>query len=84
MIYAVDKYMDSIKVKTERETIPAFGGTREDKYHYFDIENDARAFIRKRSLDAYYAVEAAVDKARNRHNRNCKKFPPITPQSDKR
>lgn len=79
MIYAVDKYMDAIKVKKEREYEP-FGsnvGTENLKYHYFDTENEARQFIRKRSLDAYYAAEAEVAKAQRRHNKNCKKYPSI-------
>jgi hypothetical protein len=43
-------------------------------YVFFHTENEARQFIRKRSLDAYYAAEAECEKARRRHNRNCKRF----------
>ena len=74
MIYAVDRFMDHIRVKKEREYDSVF---KQDKYHYFDTENEARSFIRTRSLDAYYAAEAAAEKARLKHNRNCKKYPPI-------
>lgn len=76
MIYAVDRYMDQIRVKKEREIV-----LKQEKYHYFDTENEARSFIRTRSLDAYYAAESAAEKARKRHNRNCKRFPTINSDS---
>lgn len=56
MLYAVERYMDVLKVKAERETVPDWGGKRCDKYHYFDVEQDAKDFIiaraEQRSLEA--------------------------------
>lgn len=69
--YAVSKYADQIRKKKEEDGRPT------SMYLFFDSENEARSFIRKRSYDAYLAAEEAVEKARKRHNRNCKKFPPI-------
>ena len=76
MIYAVSKFQDWIKPRKEPHD-----GNYADQYVYFHSENEARAFIRKRSVEAYYEAEAAVEKARKRHNRNCKKYPPIKDES---
>lgn len=77
MIYAVDKYMDWLKLKDKRETVPGFSNATEPKYHYFDTEREARDFIRKRAQDGVRKAEHALDKAIARSRRCYKKFPPI-------
>ena len=74
MIYAVERYMDVLKVKNEEETVPGFGGTREPKYHYFKSEADARAFIRKRAEEARDKAKRELARAEARLKRCNKKF----------
>lgn len=74
MIYAVDHYMDQIRVKAKREYD---GILKKDKYHYFDVERDARDFIRKRAQEAVRHAEAELDRALARSRKCYKKFPPV-------
>ena len=70
MLYAVDKYLDQIRTKKERETL--WGG--EYKYHYFETEDEARRFIVKRANDARVGAEKALVSARLRVIKCAKKF----------
>ena len=69
MIYAVDKYLDVLKVKQEKEFFGA-----EPKYHYFDTEDQAKHFIRERALQEFLKEEKKCEAARRRVNRVGKKF----------
>ena len=73
MIYAVDRYQDILKVKEKRETIPSFSG-REDKYHYFDTEEEARAFLRQRADAACAKAEKSLALAIVRTKKCQRKF----------
>lgn len=70
-LFAVDRYCDQIRVKATRETLIG----SDDKYHYFESECEAHAFIRRRAFEAFLKAEAATVKARLRYNRACRKFP---------
>lgn len=65
MIYAVDKYIDVIRQKAERETVPGFNG-RDPKYHYFDTEEAALSFMVKRADEECAKAEKAMHRAKAR------------------
>lgn len=73
MIYAVDRYLDVIKVKLERETVPGFSGLQ-DKYHYFDSEPHAKTFIRARAEKELAVAERRLRAAQARVRKCERKF----------
>ena len=73
-IFAVDKWQDKIMLKDKREYEPC--SKTVEKHHYFDTEEDARLFIRKRSGDAMFKAVDALRKAEARERKCWKKFGP--------
>lgn len=73
MIFAVERYMDAFKVKYERETVPGFA-KREDKYHYFETEAQAREFLCHRAKINLENAEAKARAAKKRLQKCRRKF----------
>ena len=70
MIYAVDKYVDRLFSTAKKET----GWNDEDKYHYFDTEQDAKDFIINRALTKVDLAESALRQAQKRYQKCLKKY----------
>jgi cellobiose-specific phosphotransferase system component IIA len=70
-VWAVDKYLDLIREKREREYYSAGGAP---KYEYFDTLYEAREFILRRAEKEVLKAENALRLARNRHRKCVKKF----------
>jgi hypothetical protein len=64
--------MDQIRVKKEREHDAIL---KQEKYHYFDTEQEANDFIRKRAQTEVRNAELALDKAIERSRKCYRKFP---------
>lgn len=72
--FAVSKWQDTIKVKEKKEV---FGAGQLEYYTYFDLEWQARRFIRERAEKALTDAEKAVRSAKARVRKCNKKFPYI-------